>query len=230
MTMIPPIKERSPLKRLMYYIRRIKKRETYIRNIHIDKSSISSTAATASGSIPGTDVVSYIDVVAATLNGVLTSRAWTDETVTTFAANLAIPRTIVIKLTGGATDTNTGDVQINGLSADGETIDESESLSCAKVPATDTKTTSKAFKEITSVVVSNSASVGATYTVGWTDIVGFPNIAWGATSDLFGLTLNGGFLNRSRYTIDAENGTVAMNDVAALINGDDLTAWMRPNK
>lgn len=179
-----------------------------------------------------TDVVSYIDLEGADDDGILTLRVFQIETVNegSLDGQINYPRCIVVELTPPSpTDQTTGDVQINGLDANGDTI--SETLSMDANMGTDTETTDKAFIKITSVVVSNvSGDGGATYIVGWNDTVGYPNYPWGATTDIFKILWNAAFVQIGSLTINATYGTVKFDDIATITTGDDIVIFIRVNK
>ena len=77
MPMVPVIKSRQPLKRLLYYIKRRGDRKLYVRNSHIDKSNNQTTVA-------GDAVDSSPKVTVAT--PVVAAHAVTTITIVTFAS------------------------------------------------------------------------------------------------------------------------------------------------
>lgn len=115
--------------------------------------------------------------VAADPDGILDgqeSAADAVTTVTEFLAQPPYPRNITI-LPGGTTDdVKATSITVNGTNIANQAISEAFAF---LANATEAKVGAKAFKTVTSVVIPAQDGAGATFDVGWGDVMGLPFMA-----------------------------------------------------
>ena len=180
--------------------------------------------AAPNSAVPKTDLYTYINVKAAVTDYILINRLYQNETVTTFDGQPDIPRSASVTIIPTLGSTPTGTINIAGKSADNASINEDVTINTA-VPTT--YETNRAFAVITQVQVTVSGGT-AFYSVGMHDRIGVSNYPLNATTDVFKINLNALHKDPTGYTISATYGTIDFDDVAALIDGDDIEIWVRP--
>jgi hypothetical protein len=115
-----------------------------------------------------------VDLAAADTNDILAAQATSASvttTVTSFLAQPAVPRNIVITPGGTTGDVPAGDITVTGTNIKGEAISETFTLSANQSSAS---TGSKAFATVTSIVFPVQDGAGATYDVGFGVKIGLP--------------------------------------------------------
>lgn len=120
-------------------------------------------------------------------------RLWQDETLNVgdLANQIDYPRRLTVTATNNDLTNMTGTVTINGLDADGATIQEIITINLAPGPP-DVQNTDRAFSLITTIVADQTdAHVADAYQVGTLDDWGVPNYPLNAAGDVFKAAVNG---------------------------------------
>ena len=159
---------------------------------------------------------------------IILGAAWTTIVYTVLPGQPDVPRSISIEVVPDPFQTCIGNVEINGINADGAIINEDFDINVL-YPAIQTEETVRAFRLVTNVNITGASGTG-TITVSIEDRIGVSNISLNTTTDIFALNLNGVNVPVTSYTINATYGTIDMDDVANIQTGDNLEIWCRPNK
>lgn len=175
-----------------------------------------------------TDCYTYHELLAADTDFIKALRTWQNETVATVDGNPDVPRSISGQVVPDLGETLTGTITINGISCDGAVIAEAETINTT-FPTIQNVETDKAFGIVTSVVITSATGLG-NYSIGIEDRIGFCNIPWNASTDLYKINLNGSNVSTGGYTISATEGTIDFDDVTDIVAGDDVVIWVRPFK
>jgi len=152
----------------------------------------------------------FTDVVALSTNGIKAAIVNTTP-VTVMDGQMAVPRNVTVTGDGTAT----GNVYIQGVSADGKVFDGTACDESIVVSAGATVQGNIAWAKITKI--TRTTAVGS-IDVGWGDKLGLTNLIR-ATSDVYKITINRADDALTDYTINATYGTV-LPDVAINANDD----------
>lgn len=181
-----------------------------------------------------THPVTYYIGLDAALNNIVIQRNWQDETITPPVVRATdVPRNL--QVTGINLDLMNdmvGTVTVNGLDADGATIQEVFTINVTALEGTETYVGNRAFAIITSIVADKTgSSLNAQYSVGVGDKIGFPNYPWwdqgghGYGEEVFKVAVSGTDIPSGSYTVNGTYGTVDPSPVALPAAGVWMTVW-----
>jgi hypothetical protein len=189
-------------------------------------------ANTISAKVLATYVCTYHALAILTTNGIWTG-TWANSSNSAFIGHPDAPRGVTFSLSSaGAPGTHaTGDLQINGIDANGVAVTENfvglDAVSSPPTPATGT--TTACMIRITSIVISNKGGTGTgTLIVGWNNTFGIPNGPLTATGDIFDVkqTTSGGTCTDRTSAISVTTAQAKFTGIT-IVAGDTLTIYYR---